>query len=492
MMSLNPKAKLWLICILLVLNAIPAAAVAGPPTDKEITLWVEEALKTDYRVDHSSIRVTTDAGIVTLSGEVTTLVSKKYADLEARKISGVLGVVNEINVLALHRSDTEIRRDLYRRYADSLDTELQNITVHVTDGRVTLSGQVDSASQRKRAGLIATELQGVKAVDNHLEIVVIQPRSDAEIRKDVRNTLGRDVYFADVSIDVHVHNKIVTLTGTLDTAYQKKRAAEDCLLVADVKSVKNYLVIGKRDDTGIRTKAPVPTDTELENNVRQELQQDLRVVHPLRIAVKAKDGHVTLNGVLASRYQRLLAVQDAHEVVGVIGVTDLISVATGRWEDKTLHENIRFALDTDSALNNLSIRIGVKDGIVTLTGDVNTAYEKAQAENIASRVKGVRNVINHIKVKRISGYNDATLKKQIEARLAHDGQTRWIAAQIDLQVKNGVVTLIGSVDTWAQYTEAAQLAELTDGVQRVVNRLRVNGVHYYHWNENDDVPTPLR
>jgi osmotically-inducible protein OsmY len=491
MILVNKKLKLWLICMLMVFNVIPAAA-ADRPTDKEITRWVEEALKMDYRLNNSNLKVTTDAGIVSLSGEVTTLVAKKYADLEARKISGVLGVVNKINVLASHRSDTDIQRDLRRRYMDSLDPELQNIAVQAADGRVTLSGQVDSASQRRRAGLVAAELQGVKAVDNHLEIAVKQPRSDQEIRKDILNTLGSDVYFADVYIDVDVHNEIVTLTGKVDTAYQKERAAEDCLLVANVKTVKNYLEIGKEHDTGIRTKAPVPTDVQLANNVRDELLQDLRVINPFRVEVKAKDGHVVLRGVLASRYQQLLAVQDAHEVVGVIGVTDLTSVGTERRDDKTLHENIRFALDTDSALSKFKIGIGVKDGIVILSGDVQTAYEKAHAAAIASRVKGVRKAINRIKVNPISSYSDATLKKQIESRLAHNGQTHGIANQIDLQVRDGVVTLSGKVDTWAERTEAATVATLTDGVRSVVNRLRIKGVNYYQPGEYDDFPKPIQ
>jgi osmotically-inducible protein OsmY len=61
----------------------------------------------------------------------------------------------------------------------------------VADGRVTLSGQVDFEFQKRRAGLIATQLQGIRAADNYLEIVFKNPRSDREIRKDILNILGR-------------------------------------------------------------------------------------------------------------------------------------------------------------------------------------------------------------------------------------------------------------------------------------------------------------
>jgi len=403
----------------------------------------------------------------------------------------VLEVINKIKVQASHRSDTDIQRNLRLRYLDSFDLELQNITAHVADGRVTLSGQVDSESQRRRAGLIASELPGVRAVDNHLEIVFKHPRSDQEILKDVLYTLGRDVYFADVLMDVTIQNRVVTLRGKVATAYQKKRAAEDCLLVDNIEAVKNDLVIGMDHDSGIRKKAPVPTDTQLRNNVRGALLQDLQVVNPFRIEVEAKNGRVTLRGVVASRHQQARAVQDAHEVVGVIGVTDLTSVGTGRRDDQTIHENIRLALDTDSVLNKFNIDIGVQDGIVTLSGGVKTAYEKAHAADIASRVKGVRKLINRINVNPIFSYSDATLKKQIESRLDHNGQTHRVAGQIDVQVNDGTVTLIGTVDTWAQCTEAGYVAVLTDGAQRVVNRLRINGVNDHHRNEYYDFPKPI-
>lgn len=490
MFRLNKQAKLWLFCILLVINVTPAAAVV-PPTDREISDWVREAFRTDYRINNSNIKVATDSGFVTLSGQTTTLVSKKYADLEARKIRGVLGVINKIKVLDSPRSDTEIYRDLRLRYLNSKDTDLQHIGVKVTAGRVALSGQVDSESQRRRAGLIASELKGVKAVDNYLEIVVDHPRTDQMIRKDIFNTLGRDVYFADVMIDVAVQDKIVTLTGNVATAYQKKRAAEDCLLVDNVKAVKNYLVIGSEQDTGIRSKAPVPTDNELENNVRKRLFTDLHITNPFWMEVGAKKGHVTIRGELASRRQQLLAVQDAHEVVGVIGVTDLTSVGTEGRNDKTIRENIRSELKMDGVVGNSNIGVGVKGGSVTISGEVNTAYEKGRAADIASRVKGVQKVINQITVRRISGYSDATLKKRIRNRLAHNGQTHWIADQIDLQVKDGVVTLTGEVNTWAEYTEAAYVAALSDGVKSVVNRLKIKSVHYYRGNEYYDFSKPI-
>jgi osmotically-inducible protein OsmY len=124
----------------------------------------------------------------------------------------------------------------------------------------------------------------------------------------------------------------------------------------------------------------------------------------------------------------------------------------------------------------------VKDGIVTLYGDVNTFYEKEHAADVASRVLGVRDVINNIRVNKIIKHSDRALKDRIKERLAANWETHWVADQIKVGVKDGVVTLAGDVNTWSEYKEASRIASLTGGVWGVVNRLRVIDVAY-PWDE---------
>jgi BON domain len=73
--------------------------------DSEITAWVQAALRRDERIDAPRIIVDTNDGIVTLTGDVGTLVAKQYADREAKKINGVVGVINQITVVPGVRSD---------------------------------------------------------------------------------------------------------------------------------------------------------------------------------------------------------------------------------------------------------------------------------------------------------------------------------------------------------------------------------------------------
>jgi osmotically-inducible protein OsmY len=472
------KKSMELTLLVLCFFSICAAAPAGLPGNATITAWVLEALSQDPRVDSSRIKVVTDAGIVHLTGQVPDLSSKKYAGLEAEKIYGVRGVINEILVWVPYLSDTDIEQDLKRAFVSSADLTLRSVKVKVKDGKVFLTGQVDSFTEKKEAELISTELKGVKSVDNKIVVVNRLTRSDQQIRQDVIEALGRDVYLLNLLLDAQVHHGVVTLTGNVETPYQKERAEEDCLSVANVEEVKNYLTLGVSEPVQVHTKPPMPSDSELEKSVKAELYQDLRVMDPFGIDVTAVNGQVTLNGTVLSYYQKQLAARDTHDVVGVVEVTDLISVDTAWREDERLRDDVIFALDTNAALSGLDIQIRVKNGTVTLDGNVNTPYEKERAAEATSRILGVRHIVNNIHVNRFHKYSDAALKKHIENRLTADWETHGVADRIRVTVKEGVVTLFGDVNTWPEYMEAARAASLVDGVWEVVNQLRVAGVNY--------------
>jgi len=451
---------------------------ADQPKDDLITFWIKEALRADPRIDDARIEISVDSGIVHLAGQVPDLASQKYADLEAKKVTGVRGVINEIIVFVPTRSDSDIAQDLKRAFLSSSDIRLRDTGVQVKDGRVTLAGQMDSWAHVDEAEVIATEQRGVKEVKNDLKVVYMKTRPDEEIRQDVIGAFGRDVYLLGRLLGAQVRQGVVTLTGKVATPYQKERATSDCLSVVNVREVKNYLDIGVAGDVGVRKKAPAPSDEELGKSVRAELYQDLRVVGPHEIEVEATSGHVVLRGTVPSFSQKRLATRDAQEVVGVIWVNNLLSVDTEWREDENLREDIQFALDSDSTLAGWDIKIRVIQGVVTLSGDVKSPHQKEHATEVASRILGVRDVLNHLEVSRLDKYSDTALEERLRSRLKADWETHSVADQIDIKAKNGVATLSGEVTTWSEYKEAARAASLTDGVWEVVNRLRVVGVDY--------------
>ncbi len=126
-----------IIMLLVFLAAPPLLFAADKLADVDISYWVRDSLRIDPRVDVSEIGVSSEQGIVTLSGSVDNLAAQQYADLEAKKISGVLGVINEIVVLPVWRPDADIRHAVKRRILASTAITSEDIRVTVNDGRVT-------------------------------------------------------------------------------------------------------------------------------------------------------------------------------------------------------------------------------------------------------------------------------------------------------------------------------------------------------------------
>jgi osmotically-inducible protein OsmY len=455
---------------------------AKSTTDRNVNFWVKESLREDPRIDASEVNIATHSGIVTLTGVVRTLAAKKYAGLESEKIQGVRGVINEIIVSPKLRSDTDIYQDILRRFLNSAELQPRGAWVKVVDGNVTLSGQVDSWAKRKQAELLATEVRGVKAVINEMQVQYKTKRSDDEIKKDVISTIGRDVYLSGLPIHVSVEDGTVTLEGSLGNAYQKDRASDDAMFVVNVTDVKNDCEVRPWENENVRKRIPVPSDEQIEKAVRNELTQDLRVSDPFELSVDAIEGNVTLRGVVPSYYQKRLAAEDARDVVGVGWVANLLTVRSDWREDTAIQDDIQFEMDVDPVTSGQGITIRVKDGIVTLSGDVNTFYEKLHAAEVASRVLGVRDVVNTIEVNRVFAFSDNALRQAIKRRLASNAETLWVVDRIKVEVENGRAILKGSVDTWSEYREAARVAFLTEGIRGLDNRMSVAGVKR-HWEE---------
>jgi osmotically-inducible protein OsmY len=477
-----------LFVVITAMAVAPASGRAAPPKDETITTWVQEAIRVDPRVHQSRIEVSTVDGIVTLAGEVESLADKKYGALEAAKIQGVKGVLDRMSVMPSYRFDTDIEQDIRRRLLESVSLKSQDVRVHVLDGQATLTGQVTSWAERDEAELLASEVRGVRAVVNDVEVNFERMRSDDDIRKDVIAALRRDVYLTSVGFAVDVSDGAVTLRGAVGSDYQRRRAERDVRWMQGVRKVDNQLEVEWWETSHAREKAPAPSNDELKESVRLELYEDLRI-DPTELKVDASYGHVTLRGTVPTYYQKRLAGQDAHNVLGVAWVSNLLSVRVARRADEAIRNGVQFAFDSDYALSGQGITVRVKHGVVTLSGTVNNPYERAHATELASKIRGVIRVDNLITVNWYPRYTDASLRQRIEKRLAANAETRWVTKQIQVRVANGKATLTGEVNFWSEREEAEKVALLTDGIWAVDNRLTVAGADYqwedwhYAWPE---------
>ena len=265
---------------------------------------------------------------------------------------------------------------------------------------------------------------------------------------------------------------MVTLQGSVGNWLQKDRAADQAWYVDGVRQIKNNLHVDWWKERGVRNGAPHPWDQALKESVRDELYQDLRV-EPYDVQAEASLGDVTLRGSVPTFSQRGIAEQDARDVVGVSGVTNLFIVSPYPRSDDKIKEEIVSSIDSDALLVFQNITVTVDHGVVTLTGKVDSDYERWHAKELASRVKGVTDVINDLLITEPLKLTDESIRQQIEDHLRRDDQTRWIVDQIHVAVDSGKVTLTGAVNFWSERSEADQIACLTDGVKSVDNELQV-------------------
>lgn len=476
----NRFAGLTLLLISMLI-ATPSTHAATRPTDSEINAWVMNAIHEDSRINSSDIAVTTDAGIVTLTGRVASLAAFNYAELETKKIRGVLGVINELVVGPARRSDDAIHEAVERRFAASPAIASDNLLATVIDGKIILSGVVDSWAEREQAALIASEIAGVKQVVNDLMSRSTATRTDAEIGADTRASLARDVYLTGLPITVSVRKGTVTLAGIVGNAYERDRAFNDARWVRGVADVRNDLKVDWIFDRGSVSGRRLVGDDELEAAVRAELDQDLRL-DPTRISVDVDMGTVTLEGTVYSRAERRIAERDATDVVGVAWVTNLLFAQVDARDDKMILDDVNFAMDTDFATADLDIGATIHQGTVTLSGEVDNWFERSRAATIAADVSGVKEVINRITVARSSRKLDSDLTSSLMHNLTWNWTTWWVHDDIGVTVHNGVATLTGNVNNWAERAEATNVAINTPGVWKVDNRLTVDG-YDYPWSE---------
>jgi osmotically-inducible protein OsmY len=145
----------------------------------------------------------------------------------------------------------------------------------------------------------------------------------------------------------------------------------------------------------------VPTETTIEDAIRESLNFDPRIPDPSQVAVAVETGTAIMRGTVGSLSQRRAAVRDARDVDGVDDVDDQIDVRLMD-DDHRADADIRGValqiLMWDTQVPADLIDAKVKDGWVTLTGEVSYQFESDAAYDGVVDLIGVVGVTNEIAV----------------------------------------------------------------------------------------------
>jgi hyperosmotically inducible protein len=144
-------------------------------------------------------------------------------------------------------------------------------------------------------------------------------------------------------------------------------------------------------------------------------------------------------------------------------------------DDATITTKIEAKLTGDPDVSAFNVDVDTNDGVVRLSGEVEKAEAKAEAEKLARDTEGVRRVINDITVGEGRGagdrLSDTEITTKIKAKITGDGDLSPFNINVD--TKEGVVTLRGTVKSMESKQEAERIARETSGVKSVENMLQV-------------------
>jgi osmotically-inducible protein OsmY len=232
----------------------------------------------------------------------------------------------------------------------------------------------------------------------------------------------------------------------------------------------NQIGPAQKDDSGIEENA-MKTDRELQRDVTAELNWDPSV-DAARIDVEARDGIVTLAGLVNSHAGKYRAQTAAWRVGGVKGVlADLeVELPDGdRRSDEDIAKAARKVLAWNASVPPRKVRVTVKDGWLVLSGKVEWEYQSRAAESAMRNLMGIRGLANLIEISPAMEPRDVT--RQIEAALRRRSRRR--ARDISVMVNGGTVTLCGQLDSPSERNAARLAAWRAPGVRSVVDETTV-------------------
>ena len=192
-------------------------------------------------------------------------------------------------------------------------------------------------------------------------------------------------------------------------------------------------------------------DNEITSAVFDLLEGD-KFVNSNMIDVRTNTGIVTLTGQVDNILARERAVELAKMVKGVRSVIDLIKLKLVNRSDKLLLNDLKLAFGGNDDADRFKINANVRDGIVTLTGSVESWQEKSICIQIAKRIKDIREVRGNIDVRPIKNRLDVEIEAEIRRLLSWDVYVD--DARINVKVDDGRVALNGSVSSIGEKTRA--------------------------------------
>lgn len=212
--------------------------------DQDIQGDVLAELKWDARVKPNEIGVTVIDGIVTLTGWVDSYTKKWASEEAALRVRGVKAVANDIDVRLsplYERTDADIAAGAAYALESDAFVSVERVEIAVSNGWVTLKGEVEWRYQKEDAEQVVRRLSGVKGVTN---LITVNPQvAPTNIKSEIEQALGRSAHVDVQRISVEVNDSRVVLYGKVRSWADREEAERQAWLAPGVTFVDNRIVV---------------------------------------------------------------------------------------------------------------------------------------------------------------------------------------------------------------------------------------------------------
>jgi osmotically-inducible protein OsmY len=228
--------------------------------------------------------------------------------------------VNRLEENVMHRSDSEIQKDVTDELRWDPALREDDIAVAVRDGVVTLAGFVVSYADKWRAERVVSKVKGVRGIANDLQVKLpsTSQRADPDIARAALDALKWDIVVPSDRITVRVENGWVTLEGEADWYFQREAAERDVRNLTGVKGVTNLITV--------RAQQPAPSDVK--QRIKEALQRGAQV-DAEHIIVEVEGHKAILRGTVQSYAEWRDAERAARNAPGITEVDNRLTIDPG-------------------------------------------------------------------------------------------------------------------------------------------------------------------
>lgn len=302
--------------------SLPATPQLAPEGALEIAEFIQMDMRSDSKMEDADVHVRIQDGIAILTGPARSLAQVERATTRAIASAGVRAVVNQMRVTSVPAK--LIAGNAKAALKAQKLAVADQVKVAAAGERLVVSGTVGTQDESELLREILSEIPGVRAVENRLEVTFEGLRTDAQIEEQLRFLINDDPLYAGLDLVATVSGGKVKLSGKVGNRGEFDRLVRRCH-VTGVFEVQNA---GLNIDSALAMEGLMDkfyTDEDSLVALRDALQADDRI-DSSGIKTQIADGFATLAGSVRSIVESDAVELTTRGIPGVLRVTNELKI----------------------------------------------------------------------------------------------------------------------------------------------------------------------